>query len=177
MLEELDDASLETQRKWLRFMLERVGTNNLPHLLDYYESIGWISRKVANRLLELSKKEKRYTASSWKLSPEEHRKSLLFIEKIMGKPLDYDLFPTEREREGYIEAKRLENEKKTLEIQRREVTIKNLERELEKKNEEIHKLNEIIHELEEELNICRAELKKSQMYRSILKENLRLRKM
>lgn len=178
MLKELDDTPSEVQRKWLRFMLEKVGSNNLPYLLDYYENIGWISRKVTDRLLELSKNEKCYTASSWKLSPEEHRRSLLFIKKLMGKPVDDTLLLTKTEiPRRYTEAQHLENEKKNFEIQRREVTIKNLEQELEKKNKEIHKLNENIHKLEEQLDKCRTQLKKNQMYRSILKENLRLRKM
>lgn len=189
MLEELDDSTLLTQEKWLKFMLERVGTNNLPQLLDHYENIQWISHEVTNRLITLAEKGKQYTASSWKLSPDEHRVSLLFIEKLMGKPINDPLLAistpararqarddTTRPREGYLEAHRKETEDKNRELLRRDVTIKNLEQELQKRNEEIDKLNEMIQDLREQLDMTIFEVKKNQMYRGILKENLRLKK-
>lgn len=189
MLKELNDSSKEALCEWLVFMLERVGHNNLPQLLDYYISIGWISEDVANRLLELADREKRYKGTSWTLSAEEHRMSLLFIEKIMGREIDNSLlnFPrpgrasleavkNTRPREGYLEAHR--NEKENLEfiIHRNMVTIKNLEQELEDRDARIDELRKSVCELEEQLDGCRKELKKNNIYRKIFEENIRLKK-
>ena len=88
MLQELDDSTKYLQRKWLLFMLERVGHNNLPRLLDYYESLGWISGGVAKKLFELANKEKRYNGPTWTLSAQEHGKSMIFIEGISGRHID-----------------------------------------------------------------------------------------
>lgn len=171
-------------------MLERVGHNNLPRLLDYYEGIGWISENVSNRLLELADEEKRYIGPSWTLSAEEHRKSMLFIEKISGKEIDDSLLisapgraslePADAEkirpRAGYLEAYSRRKGELEVTIQRREVTIKNLEQELEKKDAEMGKLKEKTQELEGQLAGCRMEVKKNLIYREILEENIRLKK-
>src|SRR3972149_7782317 len=91
MPEELTDTSYETQRKWLKFLLERVGHNNLPKLLDYYKNIGWISDSAVSRMLELSYAEKRFKGTSWTLSAEEQRISRLFIEKLNGREIEDSL--------------------------------------------------------------------------------------
>ncbi len=189
MLQILDETTRNTQQLWLKFLLERVGHNNLPWLLEYYESIGWISIDVADRLLAIAEAEKvRYNGPTWTLSPEEHRTSMLFIERLLGRQVDISLLPispparasivhtTIKPREGYLEAH--QQEKKDLEfaVQRREVTIKNLEQELEKRDVEIGKLKERLKELEGQNDEFLNELKKNRVYREILEENLRLRK-
>lgn len=172
------------------FMLERVGNNNLPRLLDYYENLGWISMDVSDRLIELSETQKQqFIGPSWTLSAEEHRICMLFIERLQGKPVEISLLSTmasakakpqqpERTapREGYIEAHRREKNELEIAVQRREVTIKNLEDELAKKDLEINKLKEIIQEIEYQLNEKVDEVKKNRIYRGILEENIRLRK-
>ncbi len=37
--------------KWVEFLLETVGHQNLPIVLDYYVDIGWISERVTMKLL------------------------------------------------------------------------------------------------------------------------------
>ncbi len=191
MLQILDDTTGSTQQQWLKFMLERVGHNNLPQLLEYYESIGWISIDVTDRLLSLAENEKiRYKGPTWTLSPQEHRTSMLFIEKLQGRQVDIPttcLFSPARAnpepdgmsvkpRESYLEAHRMEKIDMEFTIQRREVTIKNLERELEKKDLELIKLKERIEELEILYQESQTELGKHRMYREILEENIRLRR-
>src|SRR3989304_4295549 len=124
MLQVIEDTTRNTQQQWLKFMLERVGHNNLSQLLEYYQGIGWISFDVADRLLSLAENEKvRYEGPGWILSPEEHRTSLQFIERIMGRCVDISVLPIpstparaiisqrkDKPREGYIESYQLEKE-------------------------------------------------------------------
>jgi len=184
-----EDPKEKILEQWLRFMLERVGHNNLPLLLDHYEDIGWISSNVSDKLIELAEYQKqRYVGPSWTLSAEEHRVSMLFIEKLQGKPVEISVLSTiapkkaklqqiERAapREGYIESHRLEKEDLEFAVQRREVTIRNLEAELEKKDVEISKLKEIMLELEYQLNETKDEVKNHRIYRGLLEENIRLK--
>jgi len=190
MEQEIEYIEEKTLSQWLMFMLERVGHNNLPKLLDYYENLGWISMDVTEKLIDLAETQKQsYVGPSWTLSAEEHRISMLYIEKLQGKPVEISLLSTivpakaksmqtEREtpRESYIESHRLEKNELEFAVQRREVTITNLEVELEKKDLEIGKLKEIIQELEYQLNETRDEIKKNRIYKGILEENIRLKK-
>ncbi len=191
MLEKLTDSSIETQRKWLKFLLERVGHNNLSRLIDYYKSLGWISTAAADRLLALANQEKRYRGTSWTLSAEEHRISRLFIEKLEGKQIDGSLLNISRPgRAVPASAKKVEIrpagnipplhpvEKKKLEfeIHRRDVAMDNLEEEIEKRDGEIAGLRKTIHELEFLLDRCRQEAKKNRIFIDILDQNARLKK-
>jgi len=153
MLEELGDNSIETQRKWIKFLLERVGHNNLPRLLNYYKSISWISDPVADRLLELASVEKRYKGISWTLSAQEQRISRLYIEKLEGRTIEDSLLqvqiPGRAKPDGdkNIEIRPakymppVEKKKMEFNIHRREVTISSLEKELDEKYTHIEKLN------------------------------------
>lgn len=170
-------------------MLERVGHNNLPMLLDHYESLGWISMDVSDKLINLAEAEKqRYVGPSWTLSAQEHRISMLFIEKLQGKPVEISLLSTAaparakpeqaeitRPREGYLEAHRMEKDELEQAVARRDVTIKNLEQELEKKELEINRLNEKIGEMGLEIEDCKDEVRKNKIYKGILEENIRLK--
>ena len=190
MEQELEYSEEKILSQWLKFMLERVGHNNLPRLLDHYENLGWISMDVSDRLVDLAETQKqRYAGPSWTLSAEEHRISMLYIEKLQGKPVEISLLSTiaqtkarplqterARPRESYIESHRLEKNELEFAVQRREVTINNLEAELEKKDLEVGKLKEIIQELEYQLNEKQDEIKKNRIYRGILEENIRLKK-
>ena len=188
MLQILDDTTKNLQQNWLKFMLERVGHNNLPQLLEYYENIGWISIDVADSLQALANEEKNlYCGPSWTLSPEEHRISLQYIEKLQGRHIEVpdlsissknaNIIKADRKpRESYLEANKLEKEDLEFTINRREVTISNLESELEKKDEELGKLRDKIKELESLHEEGQTELKKNRVYREILEENTKLRK-
>jgi hypothetical protein len=188
MLEELNDNSIETQRKWIKFLLERVGHNNLPRLLNYYKSICWISDPVADRLLELASIEKRYKGISWTLSAHEQRISRLYIEKLKGHIIEESLlqvpFPGKArpDMEKKVEIRPaqylhpVEKKKMEFNIHRREVTISNLEKELDEKYTEIEALNERIHELEAQLFESNKELMRNKIYMEIMDQNIRIKK-
>jgi len=188
MLEELNDNSIETQRKWSKFLLERVGHNNLPRLLNYYKSIGWISDPVADRLLHLASIEKRYKGVSWTLSAQEQRISRLYIEKLNGHIIEESLlqvpFPgkalPDMEKNPEIRPAQylhtVEKKKMEFNIHRREVTISNLEKELDEKYTEIESLNERIRELEAELLESNEELMRNKIYMKIIDQNIRIKK-
>ncbi|MCS3900753.1 FlaD/FlaE family flagellar protein [Methanococcus voltae] len=96
-LQELPEDTLSTMLifKWLEFLISRVGTNNLVDVLDYYYSLKWISGKSVNKLLKISKNMKYFHEDmEWKASksmtPEDHVVSLLYIEKLAGRPISVD---------------------------------------------------------------------------------------
>ena len=188
MPEELTDTSYETQRKWLKFLLERVGHNNLPKLLDYYKNIGWISDSAVSRMLELSYAEKRFKGTSWTLSAEEQRISRLFIEKLNGREIEDSLLnvPSPGKAKPDIQKKieikhaqhihPVEKKKMEINIHRREVTISNLEQELEEKYSEIDHFKEKVRELENALLETQKELMRNKIYMDIMDQNIRLKK-
>ena len=188
MLVSIRDASGETPRKWLKFLIERVGHNNLPRLLEYYVSIGWISEFAANTLLDMAGSEPRYRGESWTLSAQEQQISRLFIEKLKGHEIDDSLLkvPVTGKAKPDIERRIIikppehmhPEEKKKMEfnIHRREVIINNLEKELDEKYEEIRKLNEKIQELENDLLDMRNERMLDKIYIDLMNQNLRLKK-
>ena len=91
--------------KWVEFLLETVGHQNIPQVLDYYVDIGWISEKVTMKLLAYASGmvAPRGRAKE-KLSTKDHLRSLLFIEKLRGKDFDQSkLTRLEREIEYTIE--------------------------------------------------------------------------
>ena len=188
MLEELDDNSIETQRKWIKFLLERVGHNNLPRLLNYYRSICWINDTVEQRLLELASIEKRYKGVTWTLSAAEQRISRLYIEKLKGHIIEESLlqvpFPGKArpDMEKKIDIRPadymhpVEKKKMEFNIHRREVTISNLENELDDKYKQIEILNERIRDLEAKLLESNKELMRNKIYMEIMDQNIRIKK-
>ena len=101
-----DDAvSNAVLLKWVEFLLETVGHQNLPEVLDYYVDIGWISERVTMKLLAYaSGMVAPRGRSKEKLSTKDHLRSLLFIEKLRGKDFDQSkLTRLEREIEYTIE--------------------------------------------------------------------------
>ncbi|MFH1448413.1 MAG: FlaD/FlaE family flagellar protein [Candidatus Micrarchaeota archaeon] len=94
--------------KWVEFLLETVGHQNLPEVLDYYVDISWISEKVTMKLLAYSSGMVAPRGrSKEKLSTKDHLRSLLFIEKLRGKDFDQSQL-TKLEREiRYTIEKRL----------------------------------------------------------------------
>lgn len=95
-LESLPEDTISTMLvfKWIEFLVSRVGPNNLIDILDYYHSLGWISDSVVNRLAKASKNMKyfneEFRKSMGKMIPEDHVVSLLYIEKLAGRPIPVD---------------------------------------------------------------------------------------
>jgi flagellar protein FlaD len=104
-----DYRTLMLVMRWVEFLFERVKRDKLTVVLDYYKDIGWISDSVKADVMAIArgsmqdvtkyeeieannvKAEVLYKdVEDWKLSAEDHLKSLLFIEKIAGSDIDKD---------------------------------------------------------------------------------------
>jgi archaellum component FlaD/FlaE len=87
-----DPESIVVIMKWLQYLVERVGKNNLPDVLGYYVDIGWISDDVRLDLISYSKGITEETgqkgAHLTHLPTKDHLQSLLFIQKLKGVQLD-----------------------------------------------------------------------------------------
>ncbi|MCZ7372818.1 MAG: flagella protein, partial [Candidatus Methanoperedens sp.] len=78
---------------WIEFLMEKVGRNNLFDVLEYYTEIGWISEEVSAKMMAYANGIDYYVERpTWKLLPEDHTKSLLFIEQLRGRKVDKNLF-------------------------------------------------------------------------------------
>ncbi|MDO8728150.1 MAG: FlaD/FlaE family flagellar protein [Candidatus Methanoperedens sp.] len=78
---------------WIEFLMEKVGRNNLFDVLEYYMEIGWISEDVSSKMMAYASGIDYFVERpSWKLLPEDHTKSLLFIEQLRGRKVDKMLF-------------------------------------------------------------------------------------
>lgn len=100
--------------RWIEFMFERVKRDKVSLLLDYYKDIGWIGDDIKSQIMGyargeiqdvLAYEEEDITAepfqaggvpidykkvNDWRLSAEDHLKSLLFIMKISGQDVNKD---------------------------------------------------------------------------------------
>lgn len=77
---------------WIEFLMEKVGRNNLIDVLEYYVDIGWISEEVCSKMMSYASGIDYYVEKpTWKLLPEDHTKSLLFIEQLCGKKIDKNM--------------------------------------------------------------------------------------
>lgn len=89
-----DATSIIIAMKWLDFLLERVGLNNLSDVLEYYIDLGWISEEVHMQLMKLARGIKLIKEPDWKpterLTLEDHIISLLFIERLRGGKISRD---------------------------------------------------------------------------------------
>jgi flagellar protein FlaD len=74
---------------WIEFLLEKVGRNNMSEILEYYIDIGWISEEVYEKMIAYANGIDYYVERpTWKLLPDDHTKSLIFIEQLKGRKLD-----------------------------------------------------------------------------------------
>src|SRR5659263_361454 len=91
---------------WIEFLLEKVGRNNLSEVLEYYIDIGWISEEVCEKMIAYANGIDYYVERpTWKLLPDDHTKSLMFIEQLKGKKLDKTMLSKlERDVEKVIRA-------------------------------------------------------------------------
>ncbi len=106
--------------RWIEFLFEHVKRDKITLLLDYYVDIGWISKGVKSEIMAYARGEvqdvTRYfpeeeieaeietpdgtiktptphiyrKVEDWRLSAEDHLKSLLFIMKIAGEEVNKD---------------------------------------------------------------------------------------
>jgi len=97
-----DPESIVVIMKWLQYLVDRTGKNNLPDTLGYYVDIGWISEDVRLDLINYSKgitEEPSQTGTHPpQLPTKDHLQSLLFIQKLKGLQLD-DRFLNKIERD------------------------------------------------------------------------------
>ena len=79
--------------QWMNFMIERVGPDNVPTLLEFYRKLNWVGADVKTSML-LQMRGMRYDSKvvkeDWKMEPRDHLKSLIYIHKIKGTELDRD---------------------------------------------------------------------------------------
>ena len=103
--------------RWIEFLLERVTRDKLSLVLDYYVDIGWIGEKARSEAMTYARGEmqdvNKYMSQEdeisdespelkvtpaatykkvddWRLSADDHLKSLLFITKMAGIEVDRD---------------------------------------------------------------------------------------
>lgn len=87
-----DPTSVVVLLNWIEFLMERVGRNNLMDALDYYVDIGWISDNVRSEIMAYARGIDYYVEKpTWRLLPEDHTKSLLFIERLCGRKIDKNM--------------------------------------------------------------------------------------
>jgi flagellar protein FlaD len=104
--------------RWIEFMFERVTRDRISALLDYYKDVGWISETVKSQIMAYARGEIQNIlrfepddvdedvlldsspkqpsdykkVSDWRLSADDHLKSLLFVTKIAGLEVNKDTF-------------------------------------------------------------------------------------
>ncbi|KAF5410194.1 MAG: hypothetical protein C5S47_07295 [Candidatus Methanogasteraceae archaeon] len=100
-LEHLDKSPMTAVvlLNWIEFLMERVGRNNLMDALDYYVDIEWIGEAVRDEMLAYARGIDYYVEKpTWRILPEDHTKSLIFIERLRGHKIDRNMLSTlERE--------------------------------------------------------------------------------
>jgi flagellar protein FlaD len=112
-----DFLTLTLVMRWIEFLFERLTRDKLSLVLDYYVDVGWISEDVKSEVMSYARGEMqdvtKYMApeeiredtfrdlasppgapykkiEDWRLSADDHLKSLLFIQKIAGLEVDKD---------------------------------------------------------------------------------------
>ncbi|GGM73460.1 hypothetical protein GCM10007108_09330 [Thermogymnomonas acidicola] len=96
-----DVISVMVALRWLEFLLDNYGPENTMDVLDYYESIGWISAQVKEQMMRFTKMTGMITPEQeFKVKPtiQDHIITMLFIEKLNGGEITRDLIESlERE--------------------------------------------------------------------------------
>jgi len=88
-----DPNSVVVLMKWLQFLIDKVGKDNLGDVLDYYVDVGWISEKVISNLIDYSEGITEDSATAQKkqlsdLQAKDHIQSLMFIQRLKGEKQD-----------------------------------------------------------------------------------------
>ncbi|MEL4305498.1 FlaD/FlaE family flagellar protein [Methanococcoides sp. LMO-2] len=84
-----NSTNMKLCMEWLEFLMELVGRNHLADILSYYEELGWISEDVRLELMRYAEGIDYYIEKTdWKLAPDDHVKSIWFIEQLAGLKVD-----------------------------------------------------------------------------------------
>lgn len=90
-----DAESIIVLMKWLQYLIDKCGRENLSNILDYYVDIGWISQDAKISLIDYSHgitEEKGSEGSTKKevshLPSKDHIQSLIYIHKLKGRQFD-----------------------------------------------------------------------------------------
>ena len=94
--------------KWLQYLVDRVGKENISKVLDYYVDIGWITDDVKVKLLEYCEGITEETSERRNLVAKDHIQSFLYIQKLKGNEID-EHFIGKLERDLNKLSKNLEN--------------------------------------------------------------------
>lgn len=80
--------------KWLQYLIDKCGRDNLSNILDYYVDIGWISEDAKISLVDYSHgitedaKKSDNSKNISDLPSKDHIQSLVFIQKLKGNQFD-----------------------------------------------------------------------------------------
>lgn len=112
-----DYLTLVLVMRWIEFLFERVTRERMSLVLDYYVDVGWISEDVKSEIMSYARGEMQDVTKymgqeevredvfrdlppptaapykkveDWRLSADDHLKSLLFVQKIAGLEVDKD---------------------------------------------------------------------------------------
>jgi archaellum component FlaD/FlaE len=84
-----NSSNMKLCMEWLEFLMGLVGRNNLPEILSYYEELGWLTEQVRSELMQYAEGIDFYMEKpDWKLTPDDHVKSIWFIESLAGLKVD-----------------------------------------------------------------------------------------
>ncbi|MHC1624623.1 MAG: FlaD/FlaE family flagellar protein, partial [Methermicoccaceae archaeon] len=84
-----DFESRRIAMKWIEFLVGRVGTNNLPELLDHYVELRWISERARDILLTYAEgMEPLMGGDDWKLSADDNIRSFWFAWRLAGHQIE-----------------------------------------------------------------------------------------
>ncbi|NPE28219.1 hypothetical protein HNV12_09675 [Methanococcoides sp. SA1] len=84
-----NSTNMKLCMEWLEFLMELVGCNHLSDILSYYEELGWINEDIRIELLRYAEGIDYYIEKSdWKLAPDDHVRSIWFIERLVGLKVD-----------------------------------------------------------------------------------------
>ncbi|WP_406659817.1 FlaD/FlaE family flagellar protein [Methanolobus sp. ZRKC3] len=84
-----NSSNMKLCMEWLEFLMGLVGRNNLSEILSYYEELGWLTEEVKMELMHYADGIDFYMEKpDWKLTPDDHIKSIWFIESLAGIKVD-----------------------------------------------------------------------------------------
>ena len=79
--------------KWIEFLMEKVGRENLIHALEFYVDIGWIGDEIFSQIITYARgmnipQQNSDCIFTSELTAKDHIQSLLFIERLRGNEID-----------------------------------------------------------------------------------------
>lgn len=90
-----DPENIIVLMKWLQYLIDKCGRDNLSNILDYYVDVGWISQDAKISLIDYShgiteeEKKGEFTRKDiTDLPSKDHIQSFVFIQKLKGRRFD-----------------------------------------------------------------------------------------